>query len=141
MKANNPQKNPERRVQKVKQSLRPGNLQPDEQTEILKACRKLSNILDPEELYAVFADVIKKKVGIRQLAIFHYRKSADALEGGFSELYQETERSLVFKRSLASWERPGESHSGIGSLSIWPHIFRSIFTWRLNREQYRHIMR
>jgi diguanylate cyclase (GGDEF)-like protein len=85
MKANNRKKNPGRRVQKVKQSVRPGNLQPDEQTEILKACRKLSNILDPDELYAVFADVIKQKVAIRQLAIFHYRKTADALELVFSK--------------------------------------------------------
>ena len=85
MKANNRKKNPEPRVQKVKQSVRPGNLQPDQQTEILKACRRLSNILDPEELYAVFADVIKQKVAIRKLAIFHYRKTADALELVFSK--------------------------------------------------------
>ncbi len=85
MKANNRKKNPKHRAQKVKKSVLPGNLQPDEQTEILKACRKLSNILDPEELYAVFADVIKKKVAIRQLAIFHYRKTAGALELVFSE--------------------------------------------------------
>jgi len=85
MKANSRKKNPEPRVQKVKQSVRPGNLQPDEQTEILKACRRLSNILDPKELYAVFADVIKQKVAIRKLAIFHYRKTADALELVFSK--------------------------------------------------------
>jgi diguanylate cyclase (GGDEF)-like protein len=85
MKANNRKKNPEPRVQKVKQSVLPGNLQPDEQTEILKACRRLSNILDPEELYAVFADVIKQKVAIRELAIFHFRKTADALELVFSK--------------------------------------------------------
>ena len=85
MKANNRKKNPERRAQKIKPSVLPGNLQPDEQTEILKACRRLSNILDPEELYAVFADVIKQKVAIRKLAIFHYRKTADALELVFSK--------------------------------------------------------
>ena len=39
------------------------DLQTDELTEILKSCRQLSNILDPEELYSVFADVVKKKFG------------------------------------------------------------------------------
>ena len=60
-------------------------MQPDEPTEILKACRRLSNILEPEELYAVFADVIKKKFAIRHLAIFLYRQTADALELAFNE--------------------------------------------------------
>ena len=85
MKANNRRKNPKRRAQKIEKSELSSNFKPQEQTEILKACRKLSNILDPEELYAVFADVIKKKVAIGQLAIFHYRKTADALELVFSE--------------------------------------------------------
>jgi diguanylate cyclase (GGDEF)-like protein len=78
-------KTPKRRDRKVKDSETPGNLKPGEHTEILKACRKLSNILDPEELYAVFADVIKKKFAIRHLAIFLYHKTDDALELVFSE--------------------------------------------------------
>jgi len=73
------------RDRKIKKSEAPGNLRPDEPTEILKACRKLSNILEPEELYAVFADVIKKKFAIRHLAIFLYRKTGDALELAFNE--------------------------------------------------------
>jgi len=85
MKAHELKKTPKRRDRKVKRSGAPGNLQSGEHTEILKACRKLSNILDPEELYAVFADVIKKKFAIRHLAIFLYRKKADALELVFSE--------------------------------------------------------
>jgi diguanylate cyclase (GGDEF)-like protein len=80
MKANNRPKTPKRQAQKANKSGFPNNLQSDEQMAILKACRKLSNILDPEELYAVFADVIKKKFAIRALAIFLYRKTADALE-------------------------------------------------------------
>ena len=85
VKANELKKTPKRRDRKVKKSEAPGNLQPDEQNEILKACRKLSNILDPEELYAAFADVIKKKFAIRHLAIFLYRKTADTIELVFSE--------------------------------------------------------
>ncbi len=59
--------------------------QSDELTEILKACRKLSNILDLEELWTVFADVIIKKLAIRQLAIFHYRKTTNTLEHVFNQ--------------------------------------------------------
>ncbi|GAH13357.1 unnamed protein product, partial [marine sediment metagenome] len=78
-------KTAKRRDRKAKDSETPGNLKPSAHTEILKACRKLSNILDPEELYAVFADVIKKKFAIRHLAIFLYHKTDDALELVFSE--------------------------------------------------------
>jgi diguanylate cyclase (GGDEF)-like protein len=85
MKANKSPKNSKRRAQKIKKSTPSGRLHSDEQTEILKACRKLSNILDPEELYAVFADVLEKKFAIHQLAIFHYRKTADTLELVFSK--------------------------------------------------------
>jgi diguanylate cyclase (GGDEF)-like protein len=85
MKANNRRKNPKRRAQKIEKSELSSNFKPQEQTEILKACRKLSNILDPEELYAEFADVIEQKFAIRQLAIFYYRKTAEALELVFSK--------------------------------------------------------
>ena len=76
---------PRRRNRKVKGTEARGNLQLDEPTEILKACRKLSNILELEELYKVFADLIKQRFAIRHLAIFLYRKTADALELAFSE--------------------------------------------------------
>jgi diguanylate cyclase (GGDEF)-like protein len=60
-------------------------LHSDKLTDILKACRKLSNILEPEELYSVFADVIKKKFAVQQLAIFLYRNATNSLELVFSE--------------------------------------------------------
>jgi GAF domain-containing protein len=60
------------------------DLQTDELTEILKSCRQLSNILDPEELYSVFADVVKKKFAIRELAIFVYRQTGEKLSLVFS---------------------------------------------------------
>ena len=85
MKANKSPKSSKRRAQKTKGSTPSGRLQSDEQTEILKACRKLSNILDPEELYAVFADELEKKFAIHQLAIFHYHKTADTLGLVFSK--------------------------------------------------------
>ena len=37
------------------------NIQTVELTEILQACRKLSNTLDLEQLYMVLANVIRKK--------------------------------------------------------------------------------
>lgn len=85
MKANKP-KNPLRRpAQKIKKPLTASNLQADELTEILKTCRKLSNTFDLEELYMVFAGVLKKKLAIRRLAIFLYRETTGALELVFSK--------------------------------------------------------
>jgi diguanylate cyclase (GGDEF)-like protein len=103
MKTDALKKTPKRPGRKVKKSEAPGNLQPDEATEILKACRKLSNILEPEELYTVFADVIKKKFAIRHLAIFLYRKTADALELAFSEGLGELNYKLK-KNKSALWK-------------------------------------
>jgi len=85
MKANKMKKIPGRITKKNMKSVTAGNLSSDELTEILKTCRKLSNTLDLEELYTVFAKVVKKKLAIRRLAIFLYRKSTGALELVFSK--------------------------------------------------------
>ncbi|MGD2037814.1 MAG: diguanylate cyclase [Desulfobacterales bacterium] len=61
------------------------DLQTDELNEILIACRQLSNILDLDELYSVFSDVIKKKFAIRQLAIFVYHPTEEKLSLVFSQ--------------------------------------------------------
>ena len=62
------------------------DVQTDELSEILKSCRQLSNILDPDELYSVFSDVIKKKFAIRELAIFVYDQTAKNLSPVFSKV-------------------------------------------------------
>ncbi len=59
------------------------DFQTNELTEILKSCRRLSNILDIGELYGVFGDVVKEKFSIRELAIFNYHKA----ENTFSLVY------------------------------------------------------
>ena len=61
------------------------DLQTDELTEILKSCRQLSNILDPDELYSAFADVVKKKFAIRELTIFVYHQTEKKLWPVFSK--------------------------------------------------------
>jgi len=85
MKANKLKKTPGRPAKEVNQSVTASNLSSDELTEILKTCRKLSNTLDLEELYAVFAKVVKKKLAIQRLAIFLYRQTTGALELVFSK--------------------------------------------------------
>ena len=50
------------------------DFQTHELTAILNSCRRLSNILDIDELYSVFGDVVKEKFSIRELAIFKYYK-------------------------------------------------------------------
>jgi len=84
MKANKSNKTRGRSTRKLNQSLCASRLASDELTEILKTCRKLSNILDLGELCAEFAHVLKKKLAIRQLAIFLYRQNTGVLELVFS---------------------------------------------------------
>lgn len=91
------------RGRKVKKSMAPFSMQSDAQTDILKACRQLSHILDPEELYAVFADLIKNKFSITHLAIFLYRSTADALEIVFSEGLGEPNIQII-KNTSALWK-------------------------------------
>lgn len=61
------------------------HLQPDELTEILEACRRLSHILEPESLYAALANLIKEKFSVRELAIFAYGQTEKMLSLVFSE--------------------------------------------------------
>jgi diguanylate cyclase (GGDEF)-like protein len=61
------------------------NLQPDALSEILEACRRLSQILDPDSLCAALADIIKKKFATRKLAIFVYGRTEKKLTPVFSE--------------------------------------------------------
>jgi diguanylate cyclase (GGDEF)-like protein len=84
MKVNKPIKTTGRPNRRVKKSMAANDLSSDGLTEILKTCRRLSNILDLEELYRVFADVVKKRLAIRRLAIFLYRKADNVLELVFS---------------------------------------------------------
>jgi len=71
--------------QKVEEYMASKELHKDELTEILKSCRQLSNILDPKVLYSVFANLIKKKFAVRELAIFIYRESEKTLALVFSK--------------------------------------------------------
>lgn len=85
MKSQKPKKPLRRHVKGVNKSEPASDLSPDGLTEILKTCRKLSNTLDLEELYAVFAGVLKKKLAIRRVAIFLYRETTEVLELVFSK--------------------------------------------------------
>ncbi|MFC1881149.1 diguanylate cyclase [Thermodesulfobacteriota bacterium] len=55
-----------------------------ELTELLKACRDLSDILNPDELYATFAGIIKNKFGISKLGLFVYDPEKETFELIFS---------------------------------------------------------
>jgi diguanylate cyclase (GGDEF)-like protein len=72
-------------VRIVEEFMLTRNNQSAELTEILQACRKLSNTLDLEQLFMLLADVIRKKFSIRQMAIFLYRKKANTLQTVFNE--------------------------------------------------------
>ena len=55
-----------------------------ELTELLKACRDLSDILNPVELYATFAGIIRNKFGISKLGLFVYDPEKETFELVFS---------------------------------------------------------
>jgi diguanylate cyclase (GGDEF)-like protein len=55
-----------------------------ELTELLKACRDLSDILNPDELYATFAGIIRNKFGISKLGLFVYDPEKETFELVFS---------------------------------------------------------
>ena len=48
-----------------------------ELTELLSACRDLSDILNPDELYSTFAGIIKHKFGVRKLGLFVYEPAEE----------------------------------------------------------------
>jgi diguanylate cyclase (GGDEF)-like protein len=55
-----------------------------ELTELLKACRDLSDILNFDELYAKFTGIIRHKFGIAKLALFAYDPDKETFELVFS---------------------------------------------------------
>jgi diguanylate cyclase (GGDEF)-like protein len=55
-----------------------------ELTELLKACRDLSDILNPDELYVTFAGIIKNKFGISKLGLCVYDSDKETFELLFS---------------------------------------------------------
>jgi diguanylate cyclase (GGDEF)-like protein len=58
--------------------------QKNELTAILKSCRRLSNILEVDKLYSVFAEVLKDRFSIRRLAILIYHETEKKLVPVFS---------------------------------------------------------
>ena len=74
-----------------------------ELTELLKACRDLSDILNPDELYATFAGIIRNKFGISKLGLFVYDPEKETFELIFS--YGLGKLNFKFKRGRKNlWE-------------------------------------
>ena len=74
-----------------------------ELTELLKACRDLSDILNPDELYATFAGIIKNKFGVSKLGLFVYDSEKETFELVFS--YGLGKLNFKFKRGKKKlWE-------------------------------------
>jgi diguanylate cyclase (GGDEF)-like protein len=55
-----------------------------ELTELLRACRDLSDILNSDELYAAFVGIIRNKFGIAKLALFVFDPEKETFELVFS---------------------------------------------------------
>jgi len=74
-----------------------------ELTELLKACRDLSDILNPDELYATLAGIIRNKFGISKLGLFVYDPEKETFELIFS--YGLGKLNFKFKRGRKNlWE-------------------------------------
>ncbi|CAB1062646.1 diguanylate cyclase/phosphodiesterase (GGDEF & EAL domains) with PAS/PAC sensor(s) [Olavius sp. associated proteobacterium Delta 1] len=56
-----------------------------ELTELLSACRDLSDILNPEELYAIFVGIIKHKFKVHRLGLFVYDPETETFSLVFSD--------------------------------------------------------
>ena len=54
-------------------------------TKLLKACRDLSNILDPQMLYATFANIVKEEFGVLHLGLFVYNPAKKYFDLVFSD--------------------------------------------------------
>jgi diguanylate cyclase (GGDEF)-like protein len=67
-----------------KQSIGKYKLRASELTELLSACRNLSDILDSEELYATFAGIIKNRFAVHELGIFVYEPEEEIFSLVFS---------------------------------------------------------
>ena len=75
-----------------------------ELTELLKACRDLSDILDPDELYAAFGGIIKNKFGISRLGLFVYESEKEIFKHVFN--FGLGKLSFKFKKGTKSlWEK------------------------------------
>ena len=74
-----------------------------ELAELLKACRDLSDILNPDELYVTFAGIIKNKFGISKLGLCVYDPDEETFELLFS--YGLGKLNYKFKRGTNKlWE-------------------------------------
>lgn len=78
-----------------------------ELTELLRACRDLSDILNSDELYAAFLGIVKDKFGTAKLALFAYDQEKQTFE-------------LVFSSGLGKLEYKFKT----GKESLWQTILQ-----------------
>jgi diguanylate cyclase (GGDEF)-like protein len=79
-----------------------------ELTNLLEASRRLSTILNPTELYSVLSDLIIKKLGVNELAVFIYNKATEIFE-------------LAFHKGLSN---PVFQFQKEKVKSLWQHILK-----------------
>jgi GAF domain-containing protein len=68
----------------------------DELTNLLKVNRELSNILNPDDLYASFANLIKEKFNLQHIAIFVYQEAGETFDLVYS--HGQGQLELSFKK-------------------------------------------
>ena len=103
--------------------------QKNELTAILKSCRRLSNILEVEKLYSVFAEVLKDKFSIRRLAILIYLKTEKKLllvfRMGLGDIKLEIpETDNVLWKSILGGD-PFDIKDDSGKL-LFPNVFKQL---------------
>lgn len=102
-------------------------LQADELTNLLKINRELSNILNPDELYASFAGLIKEKFDLQNLALFVYQDSSETFDLVYSQGQGQLDISFKKDNSLL-WQtivqhQPFAVFNESGK-PIYPEIFK-----------------
>jgi len=64
----------------------PASLRASDLVKLLQACRGLSNVLEPRELYAALAEILKETFGVGTLSIFMHAEEQADFEGVFSSV-------------------------------------------------------
>jgi diguanylate cyclase (GGDEF)-like protein len=99
----------------------------DELTDLLKAGRELSNILNPQELYAAFGNLVTAKFAVRNLAIFVYQEASNTFELVFSLGIGETDIKFKKDESLLWQAIVGQEPFAViddKGKPVFPEIFK-----------------
>ena len=76
----------------------------NELTELLKIYRELSQILDPQELYSVLGETIKKKINARTFSVFVFHRNTKTFQLDYRHGYGKENREFQYTDVGSFWD-------------------------------------